>query len=124
MAEGRKSEDLALAGFYEAMEKSNATKIADKILAGLLDDSEDSEDFDFGSDVDDVEDRPWRPSYVNFEKSTMKMGHIEALKGKYFHDITIVRPGGENIVPLPEKNEVVTYRSFLKTGLRFPLHKC
>jgi hypothetical protein len=46
MAEGKKSEDLTLAGFYEAMERSNAT-IADEILAGLLDDSEDSEDFDF-----------------------------------------------------------------------------
>jgi hypothetical protein len=36
MAEGKKSEDLALAGFYEAMEKSNAAKIADEILGGLL----------------------------------------------------------------------------------------
>jgi hypothetical protein len=84
MAEGKRSDDLALAGFYEAMEKSNAAKIADEILARLSDDSEDSEDFDFGSDDNDVEDRPWRPSHVNFEKSTMKKGHIEAMKGKYF----------------------------------------
>jgi hypothetical protein len=66
MAEGKKSENIALAGFYEAMEKSNVVKIADKILAGLSDDSEDSENFDFGSDADDAEDRPWRPSHVNF----------------------------------------------------------
>jgi hypothetical protein len=74
MAEGKKSEDLALARFYEAKEKSNAVKIADEILAGLSDDSEDSENFDFGSDADDVEDRPWRPSHVNFGKSTVKKG--------------------------------------------------
>jgi hypothetical protein len=34
-----------------------------------------------------------------------------------------VRAGGESIVPLPEANEVVVFRSFMKAGLRFPLHK-
>jgi hypothetical protein len=86
------------------MEKSYAIKIADEILAGLSDDSEDSEDFDFDSDADDIEDRSWRPSHVNIGKSTVKTGHIEAMKGKYFHDVSIERPGGENIVPLPEKD--------------------
>lgn len=45
------------------------------------------------------------------------------MKGKYFHDISIVRAGGENIVPLPEADEVVVFKSFMKAGLRFPLHK-
>jgi hypothetical protein len=34
-----------------------------------------------------------------------------------------VRVGGENNVPLPEADEVVVYRSFMKAGLRFPLDK-
>jgi hypothetical protein len=34
-----------------------------------------------------------------------------------------VRAGGEDIVPLPEGDEVVVFRSFMKAGLRFPLHK-
>jgi hypothetical protein len=34
-----------------------------------------------------------------------------------------VRAGGENIVPLPEADEVVVFKSFMKAGLRFPLHK-
>jgi hypothetical protein len=34
-----------------------------------------------------------------------------------------VRAGGESIVPLPEVDEVVVFKSFMKTGLRFPLHK-
>jgi hypothetical protein len=34
-----------------------------------------------------------------------------------------VRAGGENNVPLPEADEVVVYRSFMKAGLRFPLDK-
>jgi hypothetical protein len=45
------------------------------------------------------------------------------MKGKYFHDVSIVRAGGENIVPLPEGDEVVVFRSFMKAGIRFPLRK-
>jgi hypothetical protein len=45
------------------------------------------------------------------------------MKGKYIHDTSIVRASGEAIVPLPEKDEVVVYRSFMKVGLQFPLHK-
>jgi hypothetical protein len=29
---------------------------------------------------EDAEDRPWRPSYVVFRKSTVKQGQIEAMK--------------------------------------------
>jgi hypothetical protein len=45
------------------------------------------------------------------------------MKGKYFHDTTIVRARGENTVPLPEADEVVVFKGFMKAGLRFPLHK-
>jgi hypothetical protein len=45
------------------------------------------------------------------------------MRGRYFCDMSIVRVGGDNIVPAPEENEVVVYRSFLKAGLRFPLSK-
>jgi hypothetical protein len=58
-----------------------------------------------------------------FGKSTIKKGHIEAMKGKYFHDISIVRAGGENFVPIPEADKVVVFKSFMKAGLHFPLHK-
>jgi hypothetical protein len=43
-------------------------------------------------------------------------------KGKYFHDISIVKAGGST-VPLPEADEVVVFKSFTKVGLRFPLYK-
>jgi hypothetical protein len=43
--------------------------------------------------------------------------HIEAMKDKYFHDVFIMRPGGEATIPLLEKDEVVEYRSFMKAGL-------
>jgi hypothetical protein len=72
---------------------------------------------------EDAEDRPWRPSHVVFGKSTIKQGQIEAMRGKYFRDISIVRARGENTVPLPEADEVVIFRGFMKAGLRFPLDK-
>jgi hypothetical protein len=45
------------------------------------------------------------------------------MRGRYFRDMSIVRAGRDNIVPAPEENEVVIYRSFFKAGLRFPLSK-
>jgi hypothetical protein len=46
------------------------------------------------------------------------------MRGRYFRDISIMRARGENKVPLPEADEVVVYRSFMKDGLRFPWINC
>ena len=121
MAEEKKIIDPALARFYEAMKKSNMEKITNEMLAGLSENSSDSESFDVESGNEDAEDRPWRPSHVVFEKSTIKQGQIEAKRGRYFRDISIVRDGGENTAPLLEADEVVIFRSFMKAELRFPL---
>jgi hypothetical protein len=93
------------------------------MLAGLPGDSSDSKSFDVKSENKDVEDRSWRPSHVVFGKSTFKQGQIEAIEGKYFHDISIVRARGETTVPLPKADKVVVFKSFMKAVLRFPLHK-
>jgi hypothetical protein len=42
------------------------------MLLGLSGDSSDSENFDIESEIEDAEDRPWRPSHVVFRKSTIK----------------------------------------------------
>jgi hypothetical protein len=123
MAEEKKITDPALARFYEAMEKTNIEKITNEMLDGLSENSSDNESFDVESGNEDVEDRPWRSSHVVFVKSTIKQGQIESMKGKYFHDVSLVRAGGKDIVPLLESDEVVVFRSFKKAGLRFPLHK-
>jgi hypothetical protein len=49
MAEEKKIIDPALAGFYEAMEKTNMEKITNEMLAGLSENSSDSESFDVES---------------------------------------------------------------------------
>jgi hypothetical protein len=123
MADEKKIVDPALSGFYEAMEKTNIEKIANEMLAGISENSSDCESFDVESGNEDVEDRPWRPSHVVFGKSTIKQGQIDVMRGRYFRDISIVRVGGENNVPLPVVDEVVVYRSFMKAGLQFPLDK-
>jgi hypothetical protein len=97
--------------------------ITNEMLAGLSEDSSDTDSFDVQSGNEDVEDRPWRPSHVVFGKSTIRQGQIEAMKGKYFHDVSIVTTGGESTIPLPEGDEVVVFTSFMKVGLRFLLHK-
>jgi hypothetical protein len=72
---------------------------------------------------EDAEDQPWRPSHTIFRKSSIKQSQIDAMKRRYFCDMSIVRVGGDSAAPAPEEDEVVVYRSFMKAGLRFPLSK-
>jgi hypothetical protein len=97
--------------------------ITKEILEGLSEDTDDSDSYDVESGDEDSEDRPWRASHTVFGKSTIKQSHLDNMRGRYFHNISIVRVGGDNIVPAPEENEVVIYRSFFKAGLRFLLSK-
>jgi hypothetical protein len=123
MADEKKVVDPALAGFYKAIEKTNTEKISNKILADLSEDSNDNGSFDMESENEDAENRPWRPSHTIFGKSSIKQSQFDAMKGRYFRDISIVRAGGDSAAPAPEEDEVVVYKSFMKAGLRFPLSK-
>jgi hypothetical protein len=123
MADEKKVVDPTLAGFYEAMEKTNTEKITNKILADLSEDSDDSDNYDMESGNEYAEDRPWRPSHTIFGKSSIKQSQIDAMKGRYFRDMSIVRFEGDSAAPVPEEDEVVVYRSFMKAGLRFPLSR-
>jgi hypothetical protein len=121
--EEKKVADLFIAGFYESMAKTNTEKITKEIMEGLSEDSDDSDSYDVESGDDDSEDWPWRPSHTIFRKLTIKQSHIDTMRGRYFHDMSIVRIGGDITALAPNENEVVIYRSFLKAGLRFPLSK-
>jgi hypothetical protein len=44
-----------------------------------------------------------------FGKSTIKQNHIDAMRGRYFRDMSIVRAGGDSTAPAPEENEVVIF---------------
>jgi hypothetical protein len=94
MSEEKKVVDPALAGFYESMEKTNTKKIVKEIMVDLSEDSKDSDDYDVESGDEDSEDWPWRLSHTIFRKSTIKQSQIDAMKGRYFRDMSIVRVGG------------------------------
>jgi hypothetical protein len=84
MAEEKKIVDPALAGFYEAMEKTNTEKIKNETLAGLSEDFDDIGSFDVESEDEDAENRPWWPSHTIFGKSSIKQSQIDATKERYF----------------------------------------
>jgi hypothetical protein len=56
MAGEKKIVDPVLSEFYEAMKRTNAEKIAYETLAGISEDSSDSEDFDAESENEGAED--------------------------------------------------------------------
>jgi hypothetical protein len=69
---------------------------------------------------------PSKPSHLNFRKSTISEGDLpKMLKLGYLSEAKkeLVRFGGEETTPKPEKDEVVIFKSFFKAGLRFPLNK-
>jgi hypothetical protein len=70
---------------------------------------------------------PSKPSHLEFGKSTITEGDMaKLLKLGYFSEDKreMIRFGGEEVTPKPEKEEVVVFKSFFKAGLRFPLHGC
>jgi hypothetical protein len=79
----------------------------------------DSED-DYSSSV------PSKPSHLDFGKSTVSEDDLlKMLKLGYFNEDKkeLIRFGGEETTPKPEKDEIVVFKSFFKAGLRFPLNK-
>jgi hypothetical protein len=69
-------------------------------------------------------DRPWKPSYIEIGRSTLKERDLQTMKRLgYFSNAINVRLPGEETTPKPRKDKVVVYRSFFKVGLRLPMYK-
>jgi hypothetical protein len=112
MSEEKKVVDPFIAWFYESMEKTNTEKITKEIMADLSEDSDDSDDYDVETGDEDSKDRPWRPSQTIFGKSTIKQSHIDAMKGRYFCDMSIVRARGDNTALLLKKTRLLSTDDF------------
>src|SRR5688572_13628206 len=68
---------------------------------------------------------PSKPSHLDFGKSTVSKADLSKMvKSGFFSESQkkLLRFGGEETTPKPEKDEIVIFKSFLKAGLRFPLH--
>jgi hypothetical protein len=95
---------------------------ASQAKADSMNPSEDSDNIDIEEDNTII--WPTKPSHVNFGKSMIKGGHIEVLNHfSYIDNVNWVRLGGDDLVPNPKEDEIVVFRSFMKAGLWFPLHK-
>jgi hypothetical protein len=96
--------------FLQSIAKTNTEKITRETLEGLSEDTGDSDSYDVESGGEDSEDRPWRPSHTVFGKSSIKQSQLDAMRGRYFRDMSIVRADdGEKTVPTPEENEVIIF---------------
>jgi hypothetical protein len=87
---------------------------------------------DIEEDVVDEEEEdyntlmPAKPSHLDFGKSTFSKTDMPMMiKLGYFGEAEkkLIRFGGEETTPTPEKDEVVVFRSFFRAGLRFPLNE-
>jgi hypothetical protein len=79
-----------------------------------------------GESKDDYSVVPSKPSHLEFGRSTVTEDDMPKLtKLGYFSEAKeeLIRFGGEEITPKPEKDEVVVFKSFFKAGLRFPLNE-
>jgi hypothetical protein len=108
--EKKKDADPYIAVFIESMAKTNTVKIVKETLEGLSKDTSDSDSYDVESE--DSEDRPWRPSHTIFGKSTIKQSHVDAMRGRYFHDMTIVRVGGDSTAPILKQMRWLSTEAF------------
>jgi hypothetical protein len=69
---------------------------------------------------------PSKPSHLDFGKSTISEADLpKIVKLGYFSEDKkeLIRFGGEETTPKPEKDEIVVFKSLLKAGLRFPLNR-
>jgi hypothetical protein len=65
-------------------------------------------------------------THLDFGKSTISKADLSKMvKSGYFseNEKKLLRFGGEETTPKPEKNEIVIFKSFLKVGLRFLLNR-
>ena len=126
--EGDETEASETVPISEAMQRSGlvtSEKIpiddAEKAIAEA--EGEDAEETDPEDDYHLA--TPSKPSHLDFGKSTVSKADLSKMvKSGYFteNQKKLLRFGGEETTPKPEKDEIVIFKSFLKAGLRFPLH--
>ena len=129
--EGGEAEGSETVPISEAMQRSRLVT-SEKIPS---DDAEQAEQAIAEAEEEDIEETdpeddyriamPSKPSHLDFGKSTVSKADLSKMvKSGFFNENQkkLLRFGGEETTPKPEKDEIVIFKSFLKAGLRFPLH--
>jgi hypothetical protein len=118
--EGDETEATETVPISEAMRRSGLATSGDTSAAEAKQADVEEDEFE-----DEYGATPSKPSHLEFGKSTITEGDMaKLLKLGYFSEDKreLIRFGGEEITPKPEKDEVVVFKSFFKARLRFPLH--
>jgi hypothetical protein len=124
--DGEEAKAAETAPISEVMKRSGLVALEDVADEGAPAAEAEQVGAEEGESEDDYSVVPSKPSHLEFGRSTvtedympklMKLGYFsEAKKG-------LIRFGGEEITPKPEKDEVAVFKSFFKAGLRFPLNE-
>jgi hypothetical protein len=102
----------------DATAEGTSNAEADQAVAKVESDNE--------SEEDDSIMFPTKPSHVEFGKSIVKAEDLVVMKNLgYYGDNEdgLIRFAGEEVIPKPKVDEVVVFKSFFRTGLRFPLYE-
>ena len=126
--EGDETEASETVPISEAMQRSGLVTTEEMAAAGANPTAAEGEG---NIEETDSEDdyriaMPSKPSHLDFGKSTVsKVDLAKMVKAGFFSEDQkkLLRFGGEETTPKPEKDEVVIFKSFLKAGLRFPVHE-
>jgi hypothetical protein len=119
---GDEAEGAETVPISEAMKRSGLMTSEDTPAA----EAEQADIEEAGTDDDYNIAVPSKPSHLDFGKSTIsKADFPKMVKSGYFSEDEkkMIRFGGEEITPKPQKDEIVIFKSFLKAGLRFPLNR-
>jgi hypothetical protein len=124
--DGEEAEAAETAPISKVMKRSGLVVPEDVFDEGAPATEAEQVDAEEGESEDDYSALPSKPSHLEFGRSTvaeddmpklMKLGYFSEAKKK------LIRFGGDEITPKPEKDEVVVFKSFFKARLRFPLNE-
>jgi hypothetical protein len=120
--EGDETEAAETVSISEAMKRSGLVTPEDVPAAEAeqadIEETDSEDDYNIAA--------PSKPSHLDFGKSTIsKADFPKMVKSGYFSEDKkgLIRFGGEETTPKPQKDEIVIFKSFLKAGLRFPLNR-
>jgi hypothetical protein len=118
--DGEEAEAAETAPISEVMRQSGLVVPEDVSDEGAPATETEQVDVEEGESEEEYSALPSKPSHLEFGKSTVTKDDMpKLLKLGYFSEAKkkLIRFGGEEITPKPEKDEVVVFKSFFKAGL-------
>jgi hypothetical protein len=124
--DGEETEATETTPISEVMKRSGLVAPEDVSDEGAPAAEAEQVDAEEGESEDDYSAVPPKSSHLEFGRSTVTEDDMpKLLKLGYFSEAKkeLIRFGGEEITPKPEKDEVVVFKTIFKAGLRFPLNE-